>query len=287
MPQYPQFPRTQVGGLSLPRMLIGTNWLLGYSHKTHPMNHMICERNNNAKAMCDIICAFAKYGIDALMAPITTSQPLMDALNDAEQKLGKRIIRIDTPTINVDDNAAARAEAEQKIRDCAKAGADFCLIHHTSAEALVNKNLGQIPRLPDYLSMIRDAGMLPGLSAHMPELIIYSDENEYDVETYIQLYNCAGFLMQLEVEGVNRIIWGAKKPVMTIKSMAAGRVTPFVGLSFSYATLRPYDMVTVGCLTPEEVDEDVEIALAVLERRQAQMEDRGSPAKSVLVGGNN
>lgn len=125
-------------------MLIGTNWLLGYSHKTHPMNHMICERNNNAKAMCDIICAFAKYGIDALMAPITTSQPLMEALNDAEQKLGKRIIRIDTPTINVDDNAAARAEAGQKIRDCAKAGADFCLIHHTSAEALVNKNLGQI-----------------------------------------------------------------------------------------------------------------------------------------------
>ena len=79
MPQYPQFPRTQVGGLSLPRMLIGTNWLLGFSHKTHPMNHMILERNGNAKAMCDIICAFAKYGIDALMAPITSSQPLMDA----------------------------------------------------------------------------------------------------------------------------------------------------------------------------------------------------------------
>ena len=138
MPQYPQFPRTQVGGLSLPRMLIGSNWLLGFSHKTHPMNHMILERNGNAKAMCEIICAFAKYGIDALMAPITSSQPLMDALNDAEQKLGKRIIRIDTPTINVDDNAAARAEAGQKIRDCAKAGADFCLIHHTSAEALVN-----------------------------------------------------------------------------------------------------------------------------------------------------
>ena len=111
MPQYPQFPRTQVGGLSLPRMLIGSNWLLGFSHKTHPMNHMILERNGNAKAMCEIICAFAKYGIDALMAPITSSQPLMDALNDAEQKLGKRIIRIDTPTINVDDNAAARAEA--------------------------------------------------------------------------------------------------------------------------------------------------------------------------------
>ena len=27
-----QFPRTQVEGVSLSRMLIGTNWLLGWSH---------------------------------------------------------------------------------------------------------------------------------------------------------------------------------------------------------------------------------------------------------------
>ena len=27
-----QFPRTTVGGVSMPRLLIGTNWLLGWSH---------------------------------------------------------------------------------------------------------------------------------------------------------------------------------------------------------------------------------------------------------------
>ena len=27
-----QFPRTEVAGVSLPRLLIGTNWLLGWSH---------------------------------------------------------------------------------------------------------------------------------------------------------------------------------------------------------------------------------------------------------------
>ena len=39
--------------------------------------------------------------------------------------------------------------------------------------------------------------------------------------------------MQVEIETVNRIIRNAKKPVMTIKPMAAGRTTPFVGLNFS------------------------------------------------------
>ena len=29
--------------------------------------------------------------------------------------------------------------------------------------------------------------MVPGLSAHMPELIIYSDENDNDVQTYVPL----------------------------------------------------------------------------------------------------
>ena len=73
--------------------------------------------------------------------------------------------------------------------------------------------------------------------------------------------------MQQEVELVRGVIERAKKPVMSIKSMAAGRVSPYVGLTFSFDTLRPCDMVTVGAFTPAEVHEDVEIAMAALERR--------------------
>ena len=137
--------------------------------------------------------------------------------------------------------------------------------------------------MPDYMDMIRQHGMIPGLSAHMPELIQYSDDNEYDVQTYIQIYNCMGFLMQVEVEGVNSVIWNAKKPVMTIKSMAAGRCTPFVGLTFSYTTLRPCDMVTLGAFTPDEVHEDVEIALATLEHRHPLLGKRSSPVMTSLL----
>ena len=128
-----------------------------------------------------------------------------------------------------------------------------------------------------------EAGMIPGLSAHMPELILYSDRNGYDVETYIQIYNCMGFMMQIEIEGVNGVIWNAKKPVMTIKSMAAGRCTPFVGITFSFATIRPQDMVTLGAFTPDEVHEDVEIALAAIERRRPVLGKRSSPARTAIV----
>ena len=112
-----------------------------------------------------------------------------------------------------------------------------------------------------------------------------SKRNGYDVQTYIQIYNCAGFLMQVEIEAVARIIHEAKKPVMTIKAMAAGRVSPYVGLTFSYATILPCDMVTVGAFSADEVHEDVEISLAALEHRFPNMEKRASPVMNQAAFG--
>ena len=202
---------------------------------------------------------------------------MQEAVRYAEEKSGKKMIVIDTPIMNVDDNPTARMEAREVIRRSKAAGADFCFLHHSTVEQLVNKNKHEIVRLGDYTQMIREEGMIPGLSAHMPELILYSDENGYDVETYIQLYNCMGFLMQIEVETIASIINNAKKPVMTIKPMAAGRVSPYVGLNFVWNTIRPCDMVTVGCFHPEEAEEDIEISLAAIERRFPEIGKRSSP----------
>jgi hypothetical protein len=270
------FPRTTVAGVSLSRMIIGTNWILGYSHTTAAADEMIRSRNGGAEAIAEILDAFLKSGVDTIMVDLHNRRAMWDALKRAEDTSGKRIIRVDTPVINVDDSAPARREAEAAIAESAANGASFCLPHHSSVEQLVVKNSRSSPRLPDYLSMIRDHGMIPGLSAHMPELVVFSDLNNYDVQTYVQIYNCAGFLMQVEIEYAHAIIWSARKPVMTIKPMAAGRVSPFVGLTFAFATTRECDMVTVGCLTPQEAREDIEIAMAALERRPPRLEGRGS-----------
>ena len=44
-------------------------------------------------------------------------------------------------------------------------------------------------------------------------------------------------------------------------------------------------MVTLGAFTPAEVLEDVEIAMAAIERRRPDMEGRSSPNKTVVLGG--
>ncbi len=272
-----KFPRTMVGGVSLSRMIIGSNWLAGWSHRSSAADQMITRRHHSSQTINPMLEAFLEKGVDTIMAPFDKTPHILRAVRETEEKTGRGMILIDTPGINVDNNEKARREAEATIRRSRELGASFCLIHHSSAEELVNKNTRTIDRLDDYTKMIRDAGMIPGLSAHMPELIVYSDAQGYDVETYIQIYNCMGFLMQVEIETVHAIIHAAKKPVMTIKSMAAGRCTPFVGLNFSWATLRDCDMVTVGCFTEQEAREDLEISLAALERRAPELARRQSP----------
>lgn len=279
------FPRTQVEDLSLPRLLIGTNWVLGYSHTSPSADEMIRRRYQDAEQVSRLLEAYLKYDIDAVMAPFEPDGALLAGVRLAEARTGKRLTLIDTPIVDVTDSAQGRAAARARIHQSAEMGCSLCLLHHSCAEQLVNKHKGTIERLPDYLDMIRQEGLVPGLSAHMPELVLYSDQNGYDVQTYIQIYNCAGFLMQVEIEYISKVIHEAKKPVMTIKSMAAGRVSPYVGLTFSFATIRPCDMVTLGAFTPEEVDEDVEIAMAAIERRYPDLEGRASPNKTAALGG--
>lgn len=278
------FPRTIVGGVSMPRMIMGTNWLLGWSHTGAAADAGIKEKYQKPEDFFPVFKAYLDRGVDALMGPISNNELGLSAIKYAEDKLGKKIILIDTPSFNVDDTPEARREAKRAIKKSREAGATFTLVHHASAEQLVNKNKREITRLPDYLSMIRDEGLIPGLSAHMPELVTYSDKNEYDVETYIQIFNCMGFLMQVEIESVARIIHNAKKPVMTIKPMAAGRCTPYVGLTFNWNAIRDCDMVTVGAGSAFEVEEDIEISLAALEHRFPRLGARSSPVKQEVLG---
>jgi hypothetical protein len=277
------FPRTVVGGVSLSRMVIGTNWMVGYSHTSSAADALIVRAGRSPEAIAAVVGAFLERGVDTMMGWFGERAFLNDGVKMAEDRVGRGVVRIDTPIVDVADTSEARRQAAAVFDRSRAAGAMFCMPHHVSVEHLVDKGRRVIHRLPDYLSMIRERGMVPGLSAHMPEVIVYADANAYDVETYIQIYNGAGFLMQVEVEYIHRVIWNAKKPVMTIKPMAAGRVSPFVGLSFSWGTIRPCDLVTVGCFTPEEAVEDVEISRAAIERRRPDIEGRSSPIRTEIM----
>jgi hypothetical protein len=256
-----RFPRTTVGGVSLPRMLIGTNWFLGYSHTSLAKDKFIKDFQNR-KRIADILSVFLSYSIDAIMGP--ASQFLEDAIRSAEDRTGQRMIRILTPSFKIKPDDPAEMEPEEAFDFSKKLGATFCFPHTSVTDVLIDRMNNVIRDMDRYSRMIREREMIPGLSTHMPEAVIIADRSGADVETYIQLYNAAGFLMQVEVDWVMRIIQNAKKPVMTIKPLAAGRLMPVVGLAFVWNTIRPQDMVTVGTTTVDEANELIELSFDLL-----------------------
>ncbi|MBN2003711.1 MAG: hypothetical protein JXA21_10175 [Anaerolineae bacterium] len=274
------FPRTTVGGVSLPRLLVGTNWFLGYSHTSLAKDQFI-KTYQDTRNMSDILLVFLEYGIDAVMGPV--SDKLEEAIQDAEQRSGQGITRIITPHFNLMPDGPAEAEPERVFDLCKeKYRATFCMPHQCITDALVDRMTKTIRDLGIYTRMIRERGMIPGLSTHMPETVIYADQTGADVETYIQLYNAAGFLLQVEADWVQRVIQNAHHPVMTIKPLAAGRLLPIVGFAFVWNTLRDCDMVTIGTTTPEEARESIEISLDLLNRRLPQHELQKTRSKTSL-----
>ena len=106
------FPRTEVAGISLPRMLIGSNWIAGYSHTSASADQMIKNKYSTKEAVAAQLEAYLEYGIDAMMAlfsnPVddpSDSNVMLDGIHLAEDRTGKKITIIDTPIVDMSDTA--------------------------------------------------------------------------------------------------------------------------------------------------------------------------------------
>jgi hypothetical protein len=264
-----EFPRTTVGGISVSRLIIGTNWFLGWSHTTHAKDMYIKEVVGTRDNIASILEVYLKAGVDTIMGPLV---PLMyDAIEEAKQRAGRDMIIVTTPHFTVGPHIPESGfdldEAAQVLDDCAERGTTFCMPHQSVTDATVDRCTRTLRKMDQLCAMIRERGMVPGLSTHMPEAIIYSDESGLDVDTYISIYNSMGFLMQVEVDWIQRVIQNAKKPVMTIKPLAAGQLRPLQGLTFVWNTIRPQDMVTIGTISVREAQEVIDLSMEILERR--------------------
>ena len=275
-----EFPRTTVGGLSMPRMIIGTNWFLGFSHTSHAKDELI-RKMMTPPRIADVMEVFMNAGVDAILGG--PCPPLLEAKKDAEDRTGRKCILVSIPSLgSLGDDAESMADCERVFDAQAAGGVDICMPHQCTTDALVDRRSRTIRNMDKYVAMIRERGMIPGLSTHMPETIPYADETGLDVETYVQIYNAIGFLMQVEVDWVHRGILNAAKPVITIKPFAAGRLHPLVGLAFGWATIREQDMIAVGTQTPDEARELIEMSHAQFEHRAAAVELQRTRSKESI-----
>lgn len=282
-----EFPRTMVGGVSLSRLVIGTNWMLGWSHTSLAWDHWIKEYQS-CDRIASVLKVFLDAGVDTLMAP--PNDLMIEAVHEAEQRAGRKMFLVLTPNFCIRPEGPNKNVGygppeywpEEAFDICAKMGATVCMPHVSVTDALLDRRDGVIRDLPKYTKMIRERGMIPGLSTHNPATPNICAKNNYDVETYIQVYNAMGFLMHVEPDWAMRVIKNAPKPAMCIKPLAAGRLLPPVGLAFVWNTIKDEDMVVCGTALPEEAKEVIELSLDYLNRRIPSLELQYTRSKAEL-----
>ena len=276
------FPRTEVGGVSVSRLVAGSNWWLGYAHQTRSKAQWI-KGYQTRESVADMLEVFLREGINVTISPILRDSTLIsEAMDEARQRTGEKLHWICTPSFEVTEEGPDWDDAAGWLDAAAEAGADFCWPHACVTDRLYDGLTRSIRHMDRLCAMIRERGMIPGLSTHLPEVIPTADRTGLDVASYVCIYNSAGFLMPYEIDWVGSIIRNARQPVTTIKPMAAGRVMPYVGLPFVWSTIRPQDLVTVGTLTPDEAREVIEISRGCLEGRPAERELQVTRSKKSL-----
>ena len=83
--------------VSLSRLMIGTNWFLGYSHTSKAKDQFIKEYQNR-QSIVAVLKVFLDAGIDTIMCPVS---PLMrEAVEEAQEVTGRKAILVVTPHFN-------------------------------------------------------------------------------------------------------------------------------------------------------------------------------------------
>ena len=134
------FPRTTVGGLSVSRLVIGTNWLLGWSHCTKAKDDYIrTEIAAHRAKLVAVLETYVRAGVDTIIGQLTTS-PIREAVLETEQRTSRKIIRVSTPAFPLTPETPAKGldlgEVARILDVEAAAGADFILPHQATTDAL-------------------------------------------------------------------------------------------------------------------------------------------------------
>ncbi len=247
----PPFPSVSVAGVTLPRIIIGTNSLLGWSHTSLGRDRWI-RQFYTPERIADVFVKCLEFGLTAVFGPCY--QPLLQALDITEKRTGIRLTFIGT---TLGDPTAIREQIKQ-LKD---AGAKFCLLHGGWADSFPIEN-GRIKDFDRYFALIREAGMIPGTSCHRADRLQMIIKGNYDCEVVAVPVNKIGFYMHPSREAILEVLKECPKPVIAIKPLASGRfdenrIEDWLRWTFS---VKGVVAAAVGFMNAEEAEEDAAIA---------------------------
>jgi len=273
-------PTTKIGDVTVARLACGSNSFFGFSHLSAARDTWL-KRHFTDERLYGMFECCARLGINLFVSG--NQERFARLRRELEDATGHHINWACTPSGRTLD------ELKAGIDQCRSWDVEICLPHTSFIEQNLDLRNGEITDLREALGYIRSLGMVPGVSTHRPEAVPLCVDKGYDAETFILPLNALGFLCQVEIEWQERIIRNCPKPLIVIKPLAAGRLTPVPGFTFVYQRIKTIDAVAVGVMAPEELEEDVSLVCGLLGEPVQEIALTTSRSKahlrSVVTGG--
>lgn len=248
------------------RLISGGNPLCGNSHFSLEMDESM--RNYfTAEQVVKYLHQIEKSGINALQAR-----------GDYHRILHwLELFRRDGGKLHwIAQTASEMSDVFQNIRIIAAAGATGIYHHGTQTDSFWRE--GCIDKTYDYLKCIRDCGLQVGLGTHIPEVIEYAEEKDWDIDFYMAcVYNLSRepresalvskeqidpsteHFFEEDPPKMYEVIRATDKMCLAFKILAANRMCQSqenVSKAFrvAFENIKPKDAVVVG-MYPENMDQ--------------------------------
>lgn len=270
-----QFPVIKIEGVEISRLICGTNTFNGYSHFSNAKDEWT-RRYFTVEKVVEVLEKCQDLGINSLLGPVNEKTSLAQEMLISK---GRKPMEWISTTLGSLDIDVLKAE----IKQAANMGHKLHAIHCSFVDSHLATYKQEITDLEILLKYIRDLGMIPGISTHRPETLSVIKTKKYDVNFINLPFNVTGFLCNLEVNWIARIIQDIDIPIINIKPLAAGRLMPEEALPFCYKNIKSIDAVAIGLMSPEEAEEDAIIALNCLTDAQDNRELLATPSKSTIT----
>jgi hypothetical protein len=245
-----KLPQIILGKYSLSRLICGTNPFNGGSHLSVFVNHAMKEYYSKQQIL-KTLNRCQQVGINCWQAGYGNCQ-----LYQRHVEQGGEM------------HYLAIGHDPTQIKDFVAAGT-IGLAHHGERTDRAFK-AGQLDEIEDYLKRVRDAGLLVGVSTHMPAVIEEVESRGWDVDYYMacvyERHRSAAELERLlgqapipvgEVYLPNdpprmfKVMRQTRRPCLAFKILAAGRLSKkkaWVEKAFceTFKSIKPNDAVIVG-----------------------------------------
>ena len=162
-------PQIAFGPHRISRLILGANPINGGSHLSRFVNQQM-RRYFTPERVLELLRACQEAGINTWQ-----SGPQNLDLYRHHRQQGGRLHYI---SLAMDD-----PEDPDVITRIVEAGA-IAIAHHGEVTDVMFKS-GQIDRLPSFLRRVREAGVLVGISTHMPAVVDYVEDKGWDVDFYL------------------------------------------------------------------------------------------------------